>query len=531
MLYEKLSNNEIDTFVSYVQTYGPSHDESIYGTMASPEHLLRFWDEAKSRYLYKAFGEKFIIEQEVELTQPRREIYHAITSSLDYGEMGCFRTEFKARILKEFDFTDEFYFLLRLFDQDALVDNITRNLPNVTIIFKNGQSIKLNNGAKTMKLLGKVSRIIGLEAEFEKFRLAHSLLLNKKKIKGTLCLSIHPMDYLTMSDNDNGWTSCMSWEDDGDYRMGTVEMMNSPNTIVAYLKSNDKKFEWYDHSWNSKLWRTLIVVDPAVIVSVKNYPYEHVECTKMCIETLRNLVTQNLDWVFPYPCTELKEDTVFDFNGENKRFTCETHRMYNDFGTMPNYGIISDKLTAATRITYSGITECMHCGSTDNFYDDCNYVYCSQCSSGDSSSYYVCDECGERYYEDDIYWVEDTPICYHCFADSAVECDICGDYYWKENAHLIYLTRTPDQVDVEADSFITAGVDYVKRESVYGRNSWLSCYVTCPPRFNNEKNVYYWNIEDMTTTGLRHFYGFYDDDSIENYKRVSDSIDVEDSEK
>lgn len=530
MLYEKLSNSDIDTFVSYVQTYGPSNDAEIYGSIADPAHILRVWDEAKSEYLYKAFGERFIIEQEIEWSQPRREIYNAIASSLEYGELSYFRSEFKAAIFKEFDLDDDYYFLLRLFDRDCLVDNMTRNLPNKTIEFKNGQSIKLVNGAKTIKLLGKIAKCLNLETSFEQFRLKHSLLLNKKKVKGTLCLSIHPMDYLTMSDNENGWTSCMSWSEDGDYRMGTVEMMNSPNTIVAYLKSSDKKLHWNNYSWNSKLWRTLIVVDPAVIVSVKNYPYEHVEGTKFCIEELRKLVIENLGWDFPYPCEELKEDTTFNFNGEPKRFTCETYKMYNDFGSMPSYGIISDKLTARTYITYSGPTECMLCGTTnEHFYEDANFVYCSNCSSNYNESYYNCDECGDRYYEDDIYWVEDTPICWHCFGNYAIECAITGNYYFKYNSCQVYLASLKDNPDSDKDDCIEAGFEYVTNEHNYRTDSWLACYIKCAPHFDKEKRIYYWNIEDLTHIGLWHYYGL-KDESLERYIRFPDSGNLDNTE-
>ena len=73
--------------------------------------------------------------------------------------------------------------------------------------------------------------------EWEEIRLAHSQIFNTNKMTGTLCLSIHPLDYATASDNDNGWSSCMSWRDDGCYRMGTVEMMNSPMVICAYFAS------------------------------------------------------------------------------------------------------------------------------------------------------------------------------------------------------------------------------------------------------------------------------------------------------
>ena len=42
-----------------------------------------------------------------------------------------------------------------------------------------------------------------------------------------------------MSDNDYGWDSCMGWMNEGEYRLGTVEMMNSPCIVVAYIDGEE----------------------------------------------------------------------------------------------------------------------------------------------------------------------------------------------------------------------------------------------------------------------------------------------------
>jgi hypothetical protein len=103
---------------------------------------------------------------------------------------------------------------------------------------KDGSKVTITLGMKFMKALGKVVEAYNLDQEmFEEFRIAHSQILNDKKLSGRLCLSIHPLDYMTMSDNESDWGSCMSWREGGCYRRGTVEMMTSPVVVVAYLKS------------------------------------------------------------------------------------------------------------------------------------------------------------------------------------------------------------------------------------------------------------------------------------------------------
>lgn len=521
MLYEKLTSYDIDAFRSYVQTYGPSSDASIYGQMADTYHILRVWDKAKSKYLYEAFGEKFILEREVEFAAPRFKIRNELNQSLEYGDMSIFKNVFRTAILEAFEaYCDEYYFLMRLFDRDNLLDNVARTLPNNTsITFPTGETIKLSNTAKTVKLLGKISKILNLEKEFEVFRLKHSLILNQKKIKGTLCLSIHPLDYLTMSDNNNGWTSCMSWEEDGDYRMGTVEMMNSPCVVVAYLKSNDKKLTWYDYKWNSKLWRTLIVVDPSIIVSVKNYPYENIDAINLCLEWLRELTEKNLQWLFPHPIGRVRERENFEYDGQKRLLICNTHRMYNDFGCCDHYGILSDFFGEEQEITYSGETECMWCGNlhSSDFYGEANYVFCENCSDGGSQQI-CCDECCEYYSEDEIYWVEGSPLCPNCCDEYAIYCDICGEYVFQDHSKEIYLARVNDEPNPLYDYYITVADEYALQTCHYSSSSWLSVYFTVAPHYSEEKGKYYWNIEDLTETGLHQYFGLRTNERIQQYR-------------
>ena len=58
----------------------------------------------------------------------------------------------------------------------------------------------------------------------------------------------------------------MSWFEKGEYRQGTVEMMNSECVVVAYLESTTN-MTIRDGEWNSKRWRELFVVDENVLAN------------------------------------------------------------------------------------------------------------------------------------------------------------------------------------------------------------------------------------------------------------------------
>jgi hypothetical protein len=107
----------------------------------------------------------------------------------------------------------------------------------MSVPLKDGKVLKIRNGSRPMRSIRKIAESYGIEG-FEHFMNKHSECLNQKSLKGTVHMSIHPMDYMTMSDNNEGWESCMSWANDGCYKQGTVEMMNSPCAVVGYLESD-----------------------------------------------------------------------------------------------------------------------------------------------------------------------------------------------------------------------------------------------------------------------------------------------------
>jgi hypothetical protein len=181
-----------------------------------------------------------------------------------YGRIGRNGYEFN-KAWNHYIYTNRFDFdadqecgLHRLMSDDCLISNIYDG-SSFEIQDRNGKSFKINRGCKVSKVLGKLANILNLPG-WEDFRICHSQILNQKDLGGNLTISIHPLDYMTMSDNSYGWESCMSWESEGGYRQGTVEMMNSRSVVIAYLSGEDK-MRIGDDFWNSKKWRMWLFLE------------------------------------------------------------------------------------------------------------------------------------------------------------------------------------------------------------------------------------------------------------------------------
>lgn len=235
-----------------------------------------------------------------------------------------------------------------------------------------------------------------LYAAIETYRVWQSQCLNVKKITGTLCLSIHPMDYLTMSDNNYGWHSCLNWTNTkvGEFRAGTLEMLTSPYVIIAYLKG---KKPWNPcgpdrESWNNKKWRQLFIIHPQVIAGIKGYPYQANNLTRLILNKL-NALCGNV-----YGDIQDTYDTGCKF--QDKYLYFYTNAMYNDTDSndflymtakQPDESDFDDVRPDEVSLNYSGPAYCLECDTTfvlDSNYDECSGLTCCHCDTHER-----CHEC------------------------------------------------------------------------------------------------------------------------------------------
>ena len=122
--------------------------------------------------------------------------------------------------------------------------------------FTSPEGIEIRKGTKIVKAF---KHFVKDERCLTDIQNAASRIIQENKIEGKLCFSIHPLDYLSSSENTHNWRSCHAL--DGEYRAGNLSYMMDTSTIVCYIKSDEEEnlpnFP-KDIKWNSKKWRVLI---------------------------------------------------------------------------------------------------------------------------------------------------------------------------------------------------------------------------------------------------------------------------------
>lgn len=393
---------------------------------------------------------------------------------------------------------------------DCLIKNRYEGDP-ITLHLPSGHDFRITNGTKITKILAKIAKEYDL-AGFENFRILHSQALNDKYAEGELHLSIHPLDYMTMSDNEEGWSSCMSWMNDGEYRRGTVEMMNSPIVIEAYIPNEeDDMYLYNDMYWNNKRWRELFIVDEKAIVGIKGYPCWNREVEKVAMEWIRELAHKNLGWEYCSDTFTLKSSSRYDRRKElmvddvevGIKITTYTDAMYNDVIYTHSVYVGSKFWKQAQQpegekeieLWYSGRSTCMQCGGIDVAYDNESFLICEDCEP-----HLHCAQCGDLIYEDNVVWVDGEPYCEYC-AEQFESCDGCGEMKCVEDLTEVFLANVEEGIVyntslyfcskcLESDEFF---IEYHSGTRL-AADSWFS-----------DSPFYYIDIKDLTSKGERLF--------------------------
>lgn len=430
-LRELLSENDKKTMENYINLHANSNTDC-----KNIDDVLREWAYSK-RTLYHTLGNKFIIEFPIEYSRPISDVSDECWKETAYSSK--FDT-FLNNLMSEFKCTTSYTnntFVHIITNADNMATNTINIETPISVQHKLTQkTIVIQPGTKYFRTLHHLVKECGGKYDniFEEFRIRISQITNQRSLKGTMCISIHPMDFITMSDNSYGWDSCMKWVDDtGDYRMGTVEMMNSPIVVCAYLKGSEPfNFGWNKDdeftTWNNKKWRELFVVTPELITEIKSYPYDNEEFTKAVMDTLLALSKENDGNEYD---TEIywSYSTPVNSHGTTLKFDTYENGMYNDFncyrnnkGHLMHYNSqIMENITDSTYyITYSGAKTCMICGKCINDYSaDPKEVVCEE------HGYYThstCGCCGRRLDPDYAFYSEYTgeEYCEECYYDNFI---------------------------------------------------------------------------------------------------------------
>lgn len=205
---------------------------------------LAIWSENKLP-LFKIFGGKLKLEKEVEFTLSSRDVERRVDRFIQDNLVG----------------KDEFMFLRALFRQFLSISEIAANSLSRDI---NIFGRKVQQGMKITRLMSECVKKEHLHDIQTKF----SMLIQEFKVKGRAVLSIDPIDYITMSENKSGWTSCHRVS--GEYRAGALAYMLDGVTAIAYVTTGETVGD--DISYENKNWRQVVYFEKDAALQARHYP-------------------------------------------------------------------------------------------------------------------------------------------------------------------------------------------------------------------------------------------------------------------
>ena len=290
-----------------------------------------------------------------------------------------------------------------------------------------------------------------------------SMIIQEDKVSGQLCLSVHPLDYLSSSENTYHWRSCHAL--DGDYRSGNLSYMLDKSTIVCYLKgASSIKLPNFPETipWNSKKWRMLVHVSEGwdAVFAGRQYPF----ASTASLDLVQCMLVSHLGMTLG-EWTPWHDDYIKDFPGSHESLDFQylamkgriysleeltdstEHRLhFNDllhssFYLTPKYCWQRRRYGRPIKFDIGHPVKCLCCNKTNIASSD--MFICESCEEDlypDTSERKYCDCCGARIYaEDEWYFVDSGAYglyCERCYEEELEQCPRCEKTYYT--SEMIY---------------------------------------------------------------------------------------------
>ena len=318
---------------------------------------------------------------------------------------------------------------------------------------------------KGMKLVKAFKYFEDDRITLEEIQNRASMIIQEDKVEGHLCFSVHPLDFLSTSENTYNWRSCHAL--DGEYRCGNLSYMMDKSTVVVYLRS-DKEENYLPNfppevKWNSKKWRMLLFMSDSwnAMFAGRQYPFFSETALDAVLYHASEAFRFSGEWSnwhndefrnFKFAGDDEGRDEMWFRNVyipmKDKLYLkneliedCENPMHFNDLLRsscyIPYYCWQKRSWGYNNEIhfTIGGEIPCLRCGkypvaqTDDMLCQDCELEY----GSSEDEMYTTCSCCGRRILYDDSYYVESSGenICEYCADRECRECDNCGELYWN----------------------------------------------------------------------------------------------------
>lgn len=421
-----------------------SHTQDI--TNPNVNQLLEDWVNNKSD-IYHAFGDKLIHEMgqiEVDLSEETR---NNKFNDFIYGVNSTWSSYHNPAFYEFMQAQREGFFENRVVSDWKVNDKVT-----------------LRAG---MKLLKTFKYFWKTKDDIDHWQTKASRYIQDAKIKGVLCMSIHPLDFLSSSVNNLGWRSCHAM--DGEYRAGTLSYIADSATIICYIKSaHDEILENFSPNivWNNKKWRLLIERSESgnFLGAGRQYPMAIDE------QVLDKIRIEYADLFNKGPFSRWHDDQIetYDYknhqeDGRQLRYKyipirgalyrlndivkdCDNPLHYNDLlnstCSLPLFSW-SRYATTTPKFVVGHEVNCICCGINPIEQMAGDMMLCNECAD----RYYTpCALCGCHHPVDQMTWVDSLEdyVCSECVSEACSYCEECGelvpndDIYWDDETGAYY---------------------------------------------------------------------------------------------
>lgn len=434
--------------ISIIQEIKPWFDEVICYSQGLSEvktyKMLLDWYEAKKDIINR-WGGKLIIETD-----------KTVTFELSPEDKERRLTEFISCIEDTYDNYGLAAFIDEIGD-DFFANHLSADYTNCR------GTIKIPKGTKVVKAFKYFETN---ERALYDLQTQASMIIQEDKVRGKLCMSVHPLDFLSSSENTYHWRSCHAL--DGDYRAGNLSYMLDSSTIICYLKTDNKlhKLPAFPESvpWNSKKWRMLLFLEDNrdALFAGRQYPFTSPSALKCVMDMFieywhkgSRLHWSNWmdDYITEFPRQNMQNARSRDLylcggrnvmlNGyiytmEDLVTDAKNSRHFNDLKYssfyIPKYTYsYYPKTNKRLHFSIGKAVPCMCCGEE---VDREASMICLDCGAelgdGVDDYYTYCGCCERRIPREHAYWHSgiDDYVCNDCRLESQT-CDCCEDLYYR----------------------------------------------------------------------------------------------------
>lgn len=384
-------------------------------------------------------------------------------------------------------------------------------------------------GQKTSRVINKLFGIMGFKAlpEYNRLYAKLSDAINPLTVKTTTILSVHWMDFLTMS-RGNSWSSCHGIESNADYsgcyKAGCLSYANDGVSLIFYTVDNgyNGNTPWKE----KKITRQVFFYKDGVLVQERLYPKTHdddnTSDANSYVRQYRTIVESIFAVCENKPNLWKKHSEVHIRKNDN----CF---MYDDWNYFKNWKVCFNDINEewGFDIRVGSASYCLSCGELREYKNSDNEetLVCRHCFNNEQP----CASCGCFCDPDDMQVIDGEYYCTDCcfYCDYHEEYDVCDDEVHVYNYGYVCqgALNSGDFSYCEHCNSYQYDINTAEVNTTTGLEEWCGHCIDADAFICDNCGEYFDEATDHLDTGC----GVYCSDCMDGFKE-NDEIDIDEND-